>query len=155
MNRGVDLGAPRRRRSVGRPDVDHHAVDGGLGQQRHGQVPLGVAAQVLHDALRLRVVGVAEVRGEPVMGGQSNVVRSRDDDVGDHPALEARHPVSQHSGRDPAGRGQRFRDHRQRGRRSLIGGEAHEPPPGVRQHRAEQEQPRCSLGPVDDQILSR
>ena len=155
MDCGVDFGAPRLRRGVGGPDVDRGAGDGGLGQQRDGQVALGVAAQVLHDALGLRIVRVAEVRSEAVVPGQPHVIRGRYHHVGDHPALEAGHPVGQHPGRDTADRGQCLGDQRQRGRRALIGGEADEPPTGERQHRAEQEQPRCGLGPIDDQIVTR
>ncbi len=57
------------------------------------------------------------------MAGQPDVVRGRDHHVGDHPALEAGHPVGQHPGRDTADRGERLGDQRQRGRRPLVGGE--------------------------------
>ena len=70
------------------------------------------------------IVGVAEVRGEAVMAGQPDVFGGGDHHVGDHPALEAGHPVGQHPGRDTADRGQRLGDQRQRRRRLLIGGEA-------------------------------
>ena len=65
MERGVDLGAPGHGGSVGGPQIHGFAGDRGLGQQRHRQIALGVAAQVLHDALRLRVTGVTEVGANP------------------------------------------------------------------------------------------
>ena len=93
------------------------------------------------------IVGVAEVRGEPVMAGQPDVFGGGDHHVGDHAALEAGHPVGQHPGRDTTDRGQRLGDQRQRRGRPLIGGERDEAPPGERQHRAEHKQPRCGLRP--------
>ena len=57
MHRGVDLRAPRRRGRVRRAHAHRPTVDRGLGEQRHHQVALRVAAQVLHDPLRLRVAG--------------------------------------------------------------------------------------------------
>jgi hypothetical protein len=65
---------------------------------------LGIAAEVFHDALGLRTIGVAEVRGEPIVTGQPHVVRSGNDHVGDHPAFQAGHPVGQHPGWDPVDR---------------------------------------------------
>ena len=133
---------------TGRPDRR-------LGQQRHHQIGLRVAAQVLHDALRLRIGGLAPIRAKPVMAGEPDIVGGGHHHVGDHPALQAAHPVGQHLGRDPADHRQRLGDHRQRRGGLLIGGEPHEPPPRERQHRAKHEQPRRGLGPVDHQILTR
>ena len=107
------------------------------------------------DALGLQVVGVTEIGGESVMACQPDIFGCRYDDVGDHAAFQARHPISQHPGRDTPDRGQRLGDQRQRGGRPLIGGERHEAPPGERQHRAEQKQPRRGFSPVDHQILTR
>lgn len=116
---------------------------------------LGVAAQVLHDALGGRIGRLTPVRAKPVMRCETDIVGGGHDHVGDHPTLQTAHPIGQHLRRDPADHGQRLGDHRQRRRRFLIGGEAHEPPPRERQHRAEHEQPRRGLGPVDHQILTR
>ena len=68
--------------------IDLLAGQRGFGQQRDREVVLGVATQVLHDALRLRVGAVAEVWDESVMGGEPHVIRRRDNDIGDHAAFE-------------------------------------------------------------------
>src|ERR1700722_13137240 len=71
-----------------------------------------IAAQVLHDALRLRIGPVAEVGAKSIVRGESHVIRSRDNDIGDDTAFEAAHAVSQDLGRPPADRLERFGDHR-------------------------------------------
>ena len=152
----VDLGAPSPQprcspscRSTSR------AVDSRLCQQRDCQVALGVAAQVLHDALGLRVACVAEVGGKPVMTGQADIVRSRG-----RPHRRPRRLLRQaiRSARTRAGTPpmavQRFGDQRNRGGCPLVGGEGHKAPSGECEHSAEQEQSRCGLGPVDHQILT-
>ena len=60
VDRAVDLGAPRRGRGVRRGQVAERRL-------RHHQVGLGIADQVLHDPLRFRVRGLAEIGPEPVM----------------------------------------------------------------------------------------
>ena len=87
----------------------HHVLAASLAAARSAkgmagdhQVGLGVADQVLHDALGLRVRGLAPVRQEPVMGRETHVFPGRDDLVRDHPALQAAHPVSEHLHRHPA-----------------------------------------------------
>lgn len=64
---GVNFRAPRFRRSVGGADIDGCAGNRGLGEQRHREVALGVADEVVHHPFRLRVIRMAEVRCEPVM----------------------------------------------------------------------------------------
>ena len=104
MHRGVDFGTPRPGRVVGDPQIDTAPRDGGLGEQWDCQVALGVAAQVLHDALGFGIRSMTEVRRKPVMTCQSDVFGSGDHHVGDHPALEAGHSVSQYPGRHAADR---------------------------------------------------
>ena len=58
------------------------------------QVGLGVADQVLHDPLRLRVRGLAEVRPEPVVRGEPHVLRR-----GHHHVRRPRRPSGSPSGR--------------------------------------------------------
>ena len=54
----------------------------------------GVPAKVLaHDAFRLRIAGLAEVRGETIVAGEPHVIGRWHHDVGDHPALQTAHPV--------------------------------------------------------------
>jgi hypothetical protein len=112
----VDLRAPRPGRIVGYGQAGERRL-------RHQQVPLGVADQVLHDPLGLRVGGLAEVRPEPVVGGQPHVVRRRDDHIRDHAALQTRHPVGEHHLRHPAQLLETLREQREGRLRPLIGGE--------------------------------
>ena len=121
---------------------------------RDHQVPFGVADEVLHDPLARRVVGLAEVRAEPVVGGEGHVVRGGHDHVRDDPALQARHPVGEDLARDPAEDLEALRQHAQRRLGAFIGGEAHEPDPGEGQHRAEHVDPTLGA-PIDDQVLTR
>ena len=93
MNPAVHLLTPHFGGGVGGIDAHRPAI--GLGQQRHHQVSLGVADQVFHDSFGLRVLGVTKVRGEPVMGGQADVVRGGHHHVGDDAALQAGHSVGQ------------------------------------------------------------
>ena len=86
-------------------------------------------------------------RDESVMGGEPHVIRRRDNDIGDHAAFETAHPVSQDLGRHPTDRLKGFGDHRQRGGGLLITSEAHEPPPRIRQDRAEHRTTRVRLRP--------
>ena len=102
--------------------------------------------------------GVAEVGPEPVVGGEPDVVRCRDHDIGDHVALQAGHPVGQHQLRDPAELLEALRQQSQRGGLLLVGSEPDEPVPRPGQHRAEHVHPPASddLGaPVDGQHLTR
>ena len=116
---------------------------------------LGVADEVLDDALRLRVGRMAEVGTEPVVGGEADVVRCRDHHVGHDPTFEAAHPVSEHLGRGTADRLEALGQHRHRRRRGLVAGEAHEPEPAPRHHRAEHLDPAGQGAPVDHHRLAR
>ena len=147
VHHAVDLGAPRRRLGVGGSQIPERRL-------RHHQVALGIPDQVLHDPFRFRVVRLAEIRPEPVVRREPQVLRRGHHDVGDHAALQAAHPVRQHLARHPAQHLQALRQHRQRRLRALISGEPHEPEPAPRQHRAEHVQ--AALGtPVDHQVLTR
>ncbi len=115
---------------------------------------LGVVHQRLHDALGLRIGGLAEVRPEPVVRREPHVVRRRDHPVRDHAALQARHPVREDHLRHPAHDLEALREHAQRRGRGLIGGEPHEPEPAPRHDRAEHVQPELDT-PVDHQMLTR
>jgi hypothetical protein len=66
------------------------------------EVVLGVADQVLHDPLGLRIRGMTEVGPEPVVGSEPDVVRGGDHDVRDHPTLQTAHPVREHGLGHPA-----------------------------------------------------
>ena len=84
------------------------------------------------------------------MRREPQVLRRGHHDVGDHPALQAAHPVGQHRARHL----EALRQHRQRRGGPLISGEPHEPEPAPGQHRAEHVQ--AALGaPVDHQVLTR
>jgi hypothetical protein len=101
---------------------------------------------------------VAEVGPEPVVGREPHVVGTGHDDVGDDPALQAAHPISQHDLRDTAEDLEALGQHAQRGGLLLIGGEPDEPEPRPGQHRAEDVDPAASdelLAPVDHQKLTR
>jgi hypothetical protein len=50
---------------------------------RDHQIALGIADQVLHDPLRLRIGRVAKVGPEPVVRGEADIVRGRHHEVGD------------------------------------------------------------------------
>ena len=80
---------------------------------------------------------MAEVGPEPVVGGEPDVVRRRDDHVRDHPAPQAGHPVGEHHLRHAAEDLEAFRQQPQRRCLLLIGSEADEPEPRPGQHRAE------------------
>ena len=118
------------------------------------QIALGIADQVLHDPFRLRVRRLAEVRPEPVVRREPDVVRRRHHHVSDHAGLQAAHPVGEHDLRDPAERLETLRQHRQSGVGAFIVGEAHEPHPRPGQHRAEHMH-AGQHAPVDDQRVSR
>ena len=45
---------------------------------------------------------MAEVRGGTIVAGEPDIVGCGNDDIGDHPALQAAHPVGQHLGWDTA-----------------------------------------------------
>ena len=75
------------------------------------------------------------------MRGEPHVVRRRDHHVGDDPALEAAHPVGEHDLRDPAEGLEALSEQPHRGVGALVVGEADEPHPRERQHRAEHVQP--------------
>ena len=122
------------------------------------QVVLGVADQVLHDALGLRVRGMTEVGPEPVVAGEPDVVRCRHHDIGDHVALQTRHPVREHDLRNPAELLEALRQQPQRGGLLLIGSEADEPEPRPSEHCAEHVHLPAGqdlLAPVDGQHLAR
>ena len=143
----VDLGAPHPGRGVRDGKVAERCL-------RHHQVGLGIADQVLGNPFRLGVGGLAEVRLEPVMTGEADVLRRRHDHVGDHAAFQAAHPVSEDLARHPAEGLEALGQQAQCRLRLLVGGEPHEPDPRPRQHRAEHVQPALAA-PVDHQMLTR
>ena len=98
---------------------------------------------------RLVAGGPQHLFGGPALGLGGN------QDLGGGAPDRSSHPVGQHPSQDAADRAEGFGDQRQRRGRPLVGGERDEAPPGERQHRTEQKQPRCRLGPVDHQILTR
>ena len=109
---------------------------------RDEEVGLGIPDEALHDALRLGVGGLAEVGPEAVVGGEGDVARCRDDDVGDDPALETAHPVGEHDRGHPAERLEALGEEAQGGRLGLVGGEADEAHPAPGEHGAEDVQHR-------------
>ncbi len=123
MGHRVHLLAPRGGRRVRRRQVSQTRLFG------DHQVAFGVADQVLHDSLRLRVVAVAEVGPEPVMGREPHVVRGRDDDVSDDTGFQTAHPISQHRLGHSADRLEALGQQRQRRSGAFVVGEAHEPHP--------------------------
>jgi len=98
VDRGIDFGAPAGRGRARRHQI-HRPAPGALAEVGQSaadeQIGLGVADKILHDALGLRVLPVAEVRPEPVVAGEADVVRGRDHPVGDQVGLEAGHPVGE------------------------------------------------------------
>lgn len=97
---------------------------------------------------------MTEVRPEPVVGREPHVVGTGHDDVRDHAALQAAHSVGEHGLADPAEDLEAVREHPQRGGLLLISGEADEPEPRPRQHRAEHVHLPAGddlLAPVDGQ----
>ena len=122
MRDRVDLRAPLAGRRVGRGQAGERGL-------RDDQVPLGIADEVLHDSLRLRVGGLAPVRPEGVVAGEADVARGGHHLVRDHAALQAAHPVREHHLRDPAELLEALSQHRQRGLGPLVAGEPHEPDP--------------------------
>lgn len=135
-------------------DIDGGADDRCLGEQRDGEVSLGIADELLHHTFRLRIVGVAEVRCEPVVRREPHVVRGWDYDVRDYAAFEACHSVGEYFRWHSVDRGERFGDQCQSGGGFFVDGEGHEPPPRVGHESAEQMQ-TADGGPVDDQIVAR
>jgi hypothetical protein len=85
---------------------------------------------------------------------EADIVSGRNHLVGDHPALQAAHPVGEHDVRDTAELLEALRQHRQCGLGPLVVGEPHEPDPRPGQHRAEHVQP-ADTAPVDGQDLTR
>ena len=147
VHHAVDLSTPRRRCPVRRRQLTQRRL-------RHHQIAFGIADQVLHDPLRLRVGGLAEVGAEPVVRGEPHILRRGHHHVGDDGTFQAAHPVRQHLARHPAQRLEAFRQQRQRRRGPLIGSEPHKPEPRPGQHRAEHVPPALGA-PVDHQILTR
>ena len=90
----VDLSAPHGGRAVGRSMI----IEGLL---RDHQVSLGIADQMLHHPLRLRIRRLTEVGPKPVVGGEADIIRGRHHHVGDHPRFQAAHPVRQHQSSAP------------------------------------------------------
>jgi hypothetical protein len=92
------------------------------------------------------------------VGREPDIVRRRHHHIGDHPALQAGHPVREHHLGDTAEDLEALRQHAQRGRLLLIGGEPDEPEPRPGQHRAEHVHFAAGhdlLAPVDGQHLTR
>jgi len=145
----VDFLTPRPGRFVAAVQVEFFVQ-----QQRGEQVGLRVPDQVLHDALGLGVGGLTEIRTEPVVQREPNVLTCRDHTVSDDPTLQATHPVGQHDLGCPTQLGEALTQHSQRGGGLLIGGEPYEPPPRPRQYRTEHVYPALGA-PVDDQMLTR
>jgi hypothetical protein len=152
MDHAVDLDAPRRGRYVRGGRISERRpgpVDSG-----HHQVGLGIADQVLHDPLRLRVRALAKVRPKPIVHGEADVLRCRDHLVRDDPAFQAPHPIREHHARDTAEHLEALGQQSQRRVGALVIGEAHEPHPAPRQHRAEHMQP-TQHAPIDHQMHAR
>ena len=122
MSDRVDLGAPHGCRLVGRSMI----IEGLL---RDHQVSLGIADQMLHHALRLRVRRFTEIGPKPVVGGETDIVRGWHHHVGHDPRFQAAHPVGQHHLRHPAEGFEALRQQSERGGSLLIGGEPDEPEP--------------------------
>ena len=123
MGHRVHLLAPGDGRRVRRRQVGQTRLFG------DHQVAFGIADQVLHDPLRLRVVAVAEVGPEPVVGREPHVVRGRDDDVSDDTGFQTAHPISEHRLGHSAEGLEAFGQQPQRRAGAFVVGEAHEPHP--------------------------
>jgi hypothetical protein len=101
---------------------------------------------------------MTEVGSEPVVAAEPDVVRGRDDHVGDDTALQAAHPVGEHDLRDAAEDLEALRQHRQRGRLLLISSAPDKPESRPAQDRAEHVHLPAGqdlLAPVDRQHLAR
>ena len=156
MHRGVDLGAPRHGRGVGGPQIHRLAGrwrprsaagrPGRVGRSRTGSPRCPWIAGHWRGRSPGRTRNGRPAGRSPAVGITTLATTP--------PLRQAIRSASTLAGTPPIAR-ERFGDQRQRRGRLLVGGEGDEPPPGERQHRAEQEQPRCGLGPVDHQILTR
>ena len=142
----VDLGAPGHRGGVRRTEV-------GEGPEAHEQVTLGIAHELLHDALRLGVGGLAEVGPEAVVGGEDDVVGGRHHDAGHDPALETAHAVGEQDAGHPAEELEALREQGQGGGLILSLGEADEAPAAPGQHGTEDLHPILGA-PVEDEVLT-
>ena len=147
MDRGVHLRAPGDRRRVGRREV-------GERRARDQEVGLGVPDEVLDDALRFRVCGLAEVGPEAVVGSEGEVAWRRHDDVGDDTALEAAHPVGEHDRGHTAQEFEALGEQGEGRRLGLVEGEPDEAPAAPGQDRAEHVEAALAA-PVDREVLAR
>ena len=122
---------------------------------RDHQVRLGVADQVLHHALRLRIRAVAEIGPEPVVGGEADIVRRSAPPRWrpPRPSGSPSGPPAPPAGTPPSTSKHSANSAKRRGR-ALVVGEPDEPEPRPGQHRAEHVQPGLDT-PVDDQRLTR
>ena len=161
--------APLSSRSAGRRQVSactaaltssHHAAAASFHTARSSLSsgtggPLRIADEMLDDSLRLRIGRMTEVRSEPVVGREPDIVRRRDHHVGHRPALQATHPIGEHLGRNTAEHLEALGEQRHRRRRGLVASEPHEPEPAPRHHRAEHLHPAGQRAPIDHQRLAR
>ena len=145
VDSAVDLAAPGQRGRVRDSDVSE-------GPEAHEQVGLGIAHEVLDEALGLGVSGLAEVGGEAVVGREGDVARGGHDDVGHDTALQAAHAVGEDDGGHAAERLEALGEQAQRRGLVLPLREAHEAHPAPGQDGTE-DMPGSLLAPVDDEVL--
>ncbi len=103
---------------------------------------------------RLRIVALAEVRPEPIVSREPHVLGRGHHNVGNHPRLQAAHPIGEHRLGNPAENLEALGQQRQGCPGLLVSGEPHEPEPRPRQYCAEHVQPALDT-PVDDQRVAR
>ena len=109
VDSAVDLATPGRGGRVRGGQVSE-------GPETHrGKVGLGIAHEVLDEALGLGVTGLTEVGGEAVVGREGDVARGGHDDVGHDTAPKTAHAVGEHDGGHPAERLEALREQAQRG----------------------------------------
>jgi hypothetical protein len=143
----VDLGAPGHGRGVRVSEI-------GEGPEPDEEIDLGVAHEVLDDALGLGVAGLAEVGSEVIVGGECDVGGRGHVDVGGDATSETGHAVAEHDTGHAAQELEALREQTQRRGLVLVRGEAHEAPAAPGQHGAEDLQ-AVLLAPVDDEVLAR
>jgi hypothetical protein len=143
----VHLGAPSQRGGV-------RCLEAGEGSQAHEEVGLGVADEVLDDALALGVRGLAEVGSEAVVGGEGDIALGGHDDVGHDAALQATHPVGQDDAGHPAEELETLGEQGEGRGLVLPLGEADEAPATPGEDGTE-DLPGSLLAPVDDEVLAR
>jgi hypothetical protein len=143
---GVELGAPGGGRdvriigSVERPQPDE-------------QVRLGIAHEVLDEALGLGIAGLAEVGAEAIMGGEGDIVGCGHHDAGHDAALEAAHAVGEQDPGHPAELLEALREQPQRRGLVLALREPDEAPAAPGEHGTEHLH-AVLFTPVEDEVLA-